>query len=134
MLVYILLYSSGTENEGIHSLELKGETIVLMFEDRDDADRYCGLLEAQDFPRPNIELINSDEVEIFCKDSGYSSKLVHKGFIPKTDEERLLLSPPQSNLDVSLWQDETISQQDDCTDKKDSSDIDSFRKKLEDLL
>ena len=49
MNVFVLLYNSGTDKEGIHSIELKGRTIVLMFEDNDDATRYCGLLEAQDF-------------------------------------------------------------------------------------
>ena len=57
MNIFVLLYNSGTDKEGIHSIELKGRTIVLMFEDRDDATRYCGLLErttnfcfrAQDF-------------------------------------------------------------------------------------
>ena len=46
MNIFVLLYNSGTDKEGIHSIELKGRTIVLMFEDKDDATRYCGLLEA----------------------------------------------------------------------------------------
>ena len=58
MNVFVLLYNSGTDKEGIHSIELKGRTIVLMFEDKDDATRYCGLLEAQDFPLPTVEMIN----------------------------------------------------------------------------
>ena len=45
MNIYVLLYNFGTEKEGIHSIELKGRTIVLMFEEKDDAERYCGLLE-----------------------------------------------------------------------------------------
>ena len=57
MNVFVLLYNSGTDKEGIHSIELKGRTIVLMFEDKDDATRYCGLLEAQDFPLPTVEMI-----------------------------------------------------------------------------
>ena len=44
MNVFVLLYNSGTDKEGIHSIELKGRTIVLMFEDKDDATRYCGCL------------------------------------------------------------------------------------------
>ena len=44
MNIYVLLYNFGTEKEGIHSIELKGRTIVLMFEEKDDAERYCGLL------------------------------------------------------------------------------------------
>ena len=58
MNIFVLLYNSGTDKEGIHSIELKGRTIVLMFEDKDDAIRYCGLLEAQDFPLPTVEMIN----------------------------------------------------------------------------
>ena len=54
MNVYVLLYNSGSENEGIQSIELKGRTIVLMFEEKDYALRYCGLLEAQDFPSPSV--------------------------------------------------------------------------------
>ena len=44
--IYVLLYNSGKTNEGIHSLEISGETIVLLFENSDDAQRYAGLLEA----------------------------------------------------------------------------------------
>ena len=68
--IFVLLYNSGTDKEGIHSIELKGRTIVLMFEEKDDATRYCGLLEAQDFPLPTVEMINIEEIkdsrEKFC--------------------------------------------------------------------
>ena len=37
--IFVLLYNFGTDKEGIHSIELKGRTIVLMFEDKDDAER-----------------------------------------------------------------------------------------------
>ena len=58
MNIFVLLYNSGTDKEGIHSIELKGRTIVLMFENMDDATRYCGLLEAQDFPLPTVEMLS----------------------------------------------------------------------------
>ena len=32
MLVHVLLYQAGKDSEGIHSLELAGKTVVLMFE------------------------------------------------------------------------------------------------------
>ncbi|MCH9773046.1 MAG: DUF3110 domain-containing protein, partial [Cyanobacteria bacterium] len=54
MLVHVLLYDAGQDSEGIHSLELSGQTVVLMFENCDDAERYAGLLEAQDFPTPTV--------------------------------------------------------------------------------
>ena len=66
MNIYVLLYNFGTDKEGIHSIELKGRTIVLMFEEKDDAERYCGLLEAQDFPLPSVEMISIDEIRDFC--------------------------------------------------------------------
>jgi len=44
MNIFVLLYDSGTDKEGIHSIELKGRTIVLMFEDKDDATRYVASL------------------------------------------------------------------------------------------
>ena len=103
MLVHVLLYKVGNEEEGIHSIELKGRTIVLMFEEKDDADRYCGLLEAQDFPLPSVEMINIKEIRDFCNKLDYECKLVEKNFVPKTPEDRLLISPPQKNLEVDTW-------------------------------
>ena len=103
MNIFVLLYNSGSDREGIHSIELKGRTIVLMFEDKDDAIRYCGLLEAQDFPLPTVELINMDEIKDFCIKLDYDFKLVEKNFVPKTAEDRLLISPPQKNLEVEDW-------------------------------
>ena len=52
MNIFVLLYNSGTDKEGIHSIELKGRTIVLMFEDKDDATRYCGLCLLYTSPSP----------------------------------------------------------------------------------
>ena len=127
MLVHVLLYEAGTESEGIHSLELKGATVILMFQDRDDAERYCGLLEAQDFPIPSIEELKRVDIEAFCIEAGYEARFVEKGFIPSTDEERLMISPPLSNLEVANWQDR---------DSKLSSNeqLDDIKKRLENLL
>ena len=126
MNVFVLLYNFGTEKEGIHSIELKGRTIVLMFEDKDDAERYCGLLEAQDFPLPSVELINIDEIRNFCNKLDYESKLVEKNFVPKSVEDRLLISPPQKNLEVENWNQEET--------KESNIDLNSIKENLEKLL
>ena len=132
MLVHVLLYEAGKENEGIHSLELNGSTIVLMFENKDDADRYCGLLEAQDFPCPTVEVIERKEIEEFCNEAGYEPRFVEDGFVPKTNEDRLLLAPPESSRDVSHW---SYSQNEiDGIKEIEPNDIDNIRKRLEDLL
>ena len=130
MLVHVLLYEAGTESEGIHSLELKGRTVILMFQDRDDAQRYCGLLEAQDFPTPSVEELTRVDIESFCVDAGYEARFVEKGFIPSTDEERLMISPPLSNLEVGDWNNQdNLNEQDSSNDQ-----LEDIKKRLENLL
>ena len=126
MNIYVLLYNSGTDKEGIHSIELKGRTIVLMFEDKDDANRYCGLLEAQDFPLPTVEMIDIKEIREFCINLNYECKLVEKNFVPKTSEDRLLISPPQKNLEVENWEGNV--------DNQEKIDINTIKENLEKLL
>ena len=97
-----------------------------MFEDKDDAERYCGLLEAQDFPLPSVEIINIDEIRDFCNKLDYESKLVEKNFVPKSAEDRLLISPPQKNLEVENWNQEET--------KHNNIDLNSIKENLEKLL
>ena len=106
MPVHVLLFDAGSDQEGIHSLELNGRTVVLLFEDADDAERYAGLLEAQDFPVPSVERLDRREMEEFCSQAGYEARFVPSGFLPQTAEDRLLIAPPERNMDVTLWQDQ----------------------------
>lgn len=124
--IFVLLYNFGTEKEGIHSIELKGRTIVLMFEEKEDAERYCGLLEAQDFPLPSVEKISIDEIRDFCTKLDYECKLVEKNFVPKTAEDRLLISPPQKNLELENWNEEKSNEG--------NIDLNSIKENLEKLL
>ena len=123
MKIFVLLYNPNTNNEGIHSIELKGRTIVLMFEEKEDAERYVGLLEAQDFPTPSIESVNLEEIKEFCNRCDYETRIVTKDFVPKTLEDRLLLTPPQKNLEVDKWE-----------DKINKDNFDDIRENLEKLL
>ena len=146
MNIYVLLYQAGCENEGIHSLEINEKTVVLMFEEIDDAQRYCGLLEAQDFPCPTVESVKKEEIEEFCSQAGYEARLVERGFIPKSQEDRLMISPPESNLDVADWDEvshcdvaEFNNGQNNSEQEKEdspikSTELDNIRKNLEDLL
>tara|TARA_Y100000589_G_scaffold169582_1_gene161230 strand:- start:441 stop:815 length:375 start_codon:yes stop_codon:yes gene_type:complete len=124
MNVFVLLYNPNTDNEGIHSIELKDRTIVLMFEEKDDAERYVGLLEAQDFPSPTVEMVNLEDIKEFCNRCDYETRIVAKDFVPKTLEDRLLLTPPQKNLGVDKWDDK----------KNNQKDLDDIRENLEKLL
>ena len=133
MLVHVLLYDAGKDSEGIHSLELSGSTVVLMFENPDDAERYAGLLEAQDFPVPSIEALDREEIELFCRQAGYDARFVEAGCVPKTDEERLLLAPPSANRDVTGWQEEDTASASDVGDQS-RDPLDDIRRRLEGLL
>ena len=125
------LFDAGSDSEGIHSLEIAGRTVVLLFENPDDAERYAGLLEAQDFPVPTVESLDREDVELFCRDAGYEARFVASGFVPESDEERLFMAPPEANRDVSQWKDEeSLSEPEPSS----SSDLDVLRKRLEGLL
>lgn len=147
--VHVLLFDAGTHGEGIHSIDLKGKTIVLLFEDADDAERYAELLEAQDFPSPTVETIAREEVESFCRCNGYEARIVPQGFRPRSEEDRLLLLPPERNLDVENWHHQPEPQgkesgsapdavQPETTRDHGASDVDpdldDVRRKLERLL
>ena len=147
MRVHVLLFDAGTDSEGIHSLEIAGRTVVLLFENSDDAERYAGLLEAQDFPVPTVEALDREDVDLFCREAGYEARLIESGFVPSNDEERLFMAPPQSNRDVSNWQDDAGS--DDAmagqqaveparqgleTESESNPELDELRRRLEGLL
>ena len=138
MRVHVLLFDAGSDSEGIHSLEVGGRTVVLLFENLDDAERYSGLLEAQDFPVPTVESLDREEVELFCSDAGYEARFIEAGFVPSTDEERLFMAPPEANKDVSNWQDQDGSApesvQDDDSQVDSNPELDALRQRLEGLL
>jgi hypothetical protein len=114
--------------------------VVLLFENPEDAERYAGLLEAQDFPVPTVEGLDREDVELFCRDAGYEARLIEAGFVPGTDEERLFMAPPESNRDVSQWKDdepaaaETSSDSDASLDAAPNPELDALRQRLEGLL
>ena len=141
MRVNVLLFDAGTDSEGIHSLEISGRTVVLLFENNDDAERYAGLLEAQDFPVPTVESLEKEDVEFFCREAGYEARFIEAGFVPGSDEERLFMAPPEANRDVSNWKYEhenTVVSSDSAEtvplDPGENPELDALRRRLEGLL
>ncbi len=136
--MHVLLFDPGSDQEGIHSLELGGRTVVLLFEDPDDAERYAGLLEAQDFPVPSVEALDREELERFCAQAGYEARFVPAGFLPSNDEERLLIAPPERNMDLSSWKEESEPSGSSGADAPEESgpdpELEAFRRRLEGLL
>jgi len=94
MAVYVVLFNARTENEGIHSLEMEGRQLVLMFEVEDDATRFAVMLEAQDFPPASVEAFDQDEIEEFCEGAGYEAVMVEDG---------TLLTPPERMVEETTW-------------------------------
>lgn len=136
MPVHVLLFDPGSDQEGIHSIEVNGQTVVLLFEAADDAERYAGLLEAQDFPVPCVEALERGEIERFCQQAGYEARLVPAGFLPSSEEERLLIAPPVTNMDVEHWKGENAAAEPPPPDggPPENPEIEAFRRRLEGLL
>ena len=50
-----ILTISGQETEGAYAVtDTDGEKAMYLFEEQDDAERYAGLLEADDYPEMNV--------------------------------------------------------------------------------
>ncbi len=137
MRVFILLFNAGTDNEGIHTVQMGGRNKILMFASEDDATRYALLLEAQDFPSPTIEMMDSRDIEEFCQEADYDFEIV---------EEGKLAIPPEKNIADPEWdpdgvlkaarEAETTSSAtaEEKTDELSDDELDSIRRRLEGLL
>ena len=129
MLVHILLFNAGTDNEGIHTVQIGERNTILMFQEKDDALRYAGLLEAQDFPEATVEAIDSEEVEQFCRQADYEWKIVESG---------QLEIPPEKNVEELDWQQEVEKSdavsEDGEAESIPSDELERIRRQLEGLL
>lgn len=128
MRVHILLFNAGTDNEGIHTIQIGDRNTILMFQDEDDALRYAGLLEAQDFPEATVEEIDSDEVEQFCRQADYDWKMVESG---------QLEIPPEKNVAELSWEQKEDSATEDLPETERSmaeEELERIRRQLEGLL
>ncbi len=113
MYVWVLLFNPRTDNEGIYTQLVGDRNLVLAFSDEDDAIRYAGYLEAQDFPNPVPEKMERKEIEEFCQGAGYDFYVVEAGE---------LCMPPEQNVEQTDWQ----------PDEKQL--IEDFRRRLEGLF
>ena len=128
MLVHILLFNAGTDNEGIHTVQIGERNTILMFQEKDDALRYAGLLEAQDFPEATVETIDSEEVEQFCRQADYEWKVVESG---------QLEIPPEKNVEELDWeqkQEKSAPISEEEAESMPNDELDRIRRQLEGLL
>ncbi len=125
MQVWVLLFNANTDNEGIYTLEIEGNNIIVAFEQEDDAIRYAGLLEAQDFLSPTVERIDSEDLKEFCDEANYDLNIV------PTDA---LLVPPEKNVDKIDWSADRDQNQSETEDEIEDPVIAMMRRRLENLL
>lgn len=131
MRVYVLLFNARTENEGIHTIQMGGRNKILMFESEDDATRFALLLEAQDFPAPTVEPMDSKEIEMFCEEAGYEWELVSDG---------MLAIPPEKNIEDRDWDPDGIlnpqarTASDAAENELSDDELERIRRRLEGLL
>ena len=74
--MYILALQ-GKENEGAYAVNTdKDKPLVYMFLDKDDAVRYAGLLEAEDFPEMSVVEASDREIIQTCVAHGHEYYVV----------------------------------------------------------
>ena len=65
-------------------------------------------------------------------------RFVPAGFMPESEEERLLIAPPERNMDVTTWKDDQAAAQQSGAEDPDGAsgdpELEAFRRRLEGLL
>ncbi len=131
MQLWVLLFSTDPDNQGIYARWEGSKNIVLAFTDEDDATRYGLMLEAQDFLCPTPEPIDEQELKAFCEEAGYELTVI-------SDSDLAL--PPEQNLAETDWKpdaqpEDLDTEQDNPADEIDEIDeIEIMRRRLEGLL
>ena len=81
-----ILSIKGKEDQGAYSIEIEGKKTLYLFVDKDDAIRYAGLLEADNFPDMSVVEVNDQEIIEACVKHG------HEYFVITPDD---IVIPPR---------------------------------------
>lgn len=127
--LWVIVFTNVSDgSDGVYSLTISEENIVLAFQDRTEAQRYALCLEAQEFPSPQVCELDSRELRNFCSESGF-----RLGFVPKG----ALISPPEESAveDLDKWRGEPPARngRDDSTGLS-AEDIETMKKRLDSLF
>ena len=77
-----IITEHGKEREGAYSVkDEKGEQVLYMFEESDDAMRYAMQLEDQDYPEMNVLEVDADVIIRTCQIHGYNHTIITKNDI-----------------------------------------------------
>lgn len=125
--IWVIIFTNSTDGtEGVYSLSIGNDNIILAFQERQEAQRYAVVLEAQEFPEPQICEMDPRELRDFCLDSGF--KL---GFIPTG----MVITPPEESAidDMDKWRGTSSNDSEESTGMSDE-DIDAMRKHFDSLF
>ena len=74
--MYILTLKA-EESEGAYAVENKyGEKVLYLFEEEDDAIRYCNMLEELDYPEMEVTEVNSQVALLACDRLNYQYAII----------------------------------------------------------
>jgi hypothetical protein len=74
--MYVIALRSNI-SEGFYAVENEyGEKILYIFSDEDDAERYVGLLEADNYPKLKVIEIKDDTAIETCKRNNYTYMII----------------------------------------------------------
>lgn len=73
-----ILAIKGKEEEGAYAItDTDGEKALCLFEQEDDAERYAGLLEAEDYPKMSIVEVEDEVAVSTCEIYGYHYAIIN---------------------------------------------------------
>tara|TARA_A100001201_G_C4094131_1_gene203108 strand:- start:2083 stop:2349 length:267 start_codon:yes stop_codon:yes gene_type:complete len=82
-----VLALEGREKEGLYSADNEdGDRVLYIFREEDDADRFVGLLEADDFPTLSVIEVDEEATLAICEANNYTYAII---------EENDLIIPPR---------------------------------------
>ena len=93
--MYILTVH-GKEDEGAYSvLDEDGEKALYLFEEEDDATRYVGLLEAEDYPEMSVVEVDEEICIKMCNTYNYRYVIISSDdfVIPPRDNDFIQNNP-----------------------------------------
>lgn len=72
-----ILTIAGNEDEGAYAVtDADGEKALYFFEEEDDAERYAGLLEAEDYPEMSVVEVDDNMAIKTCEMYGYNYVII----------------------------------------------------------
>lgn len=72
-----ILAIADKENEGAYAVtDADGEKALYFFEEEDDAERYAGLLEAEDYPEMTVIEVDDEMAIKTCEMYGYNYVII----------------------------------------------------------